>query len=528
MNALVLTVAFGVLFALSFPFRADDFRFDVGAVAGWLAFAPLALLLRGQPPRAAFRRAFFAAWLGYAGVIWWLYIVITIYGRAAPYAGVAGALGVAAYCALCGAVAAALAAWLAPHAGRAAPLLFPAAWILAERSRALVSVAGFPWAFLGYSVHADAPMRGLASLCGVYGLSFALALAGTLLAERRFVAALALAAGLHAVGWLALPGPLAQPEGAKPLRVAMVQGDVPEDEKWDPALMDRHFESQVALTHEALAQHPDLVTWPESGFPGVILAPEQDRVFTGLADWQERYRDPLLGLVRESGVPLVLGAVGVTQVAGRRVPDIANSVFVLAPGPDGPAIADRYDKTVLVPFGEYVPLRALFGSLQAVATGLADLSDLTPGPGPRTLRGLGSLGADHALAGLICYEVVYPSVVRAVARDGARVLLNLTNDAWYGRSSAPHQFLAIAQLRSAEHGLPMLRDANTGVSALIDASGAIVEETPIFERRVLVAEVTPPRPSATFYTRAGDWPLWLGAAWLLAVGGRAVVGRGRR
>ena len=307
----------------------------------------------------------------------------------------------------------------------------------------------------------------------------------------------------------------------------MVQGDVPEDEKWNPELTQLHFDTQLALSRAALERHPDLLTWSESGFPGVILTPDQDPLFPGLADMEQRYREPLFELVRGSGVPLVVGAIGVTAVPGERYPRMHNSVFVLSPDSPDPVV-DRYDKTVLVPFGEYVPLRAVFGQLKAVASGLADLPDLTPGASPRLLRGLSRLGAPHALAGLICYEVVYPSLVRRVVRDGARVLLNLTNDAWYGRSSAPHQFLAIAQLRSAEHGLPMLRDANTGVSALIDSSGAVLEQTPIFERRVLVVDATPPRASATLYTRIGDWPLWLGAALLAATGGRAVVGRRRR
>src|SRR5262249_3436175 len=145
-------------------------------------------------------RTFLAAWLGYACVFWWLYVVITVYGRAPALAGVGGALGVAAYCALCLAVAVAAASALRPRAGPAAALLLPAAWILAARVRALESVAAFPWAFLGYAAHADPPLRGLASLCGVYGLSFAYALGGIWLAERRWLAAAALAAAAHAVG----------------------------------------------------------------------------------------------------------------------------------------------------------------------------------------------------------------------------------------------------------------------------------------------------------------------------------------
>jgi apolipoprotein N-acyltransferase len=517
-----LSLGFALAFALSFAFRAGDVRFDVGAIAAWVAFAPLWLLIRGQPPRVAFRRTFLAAWLGYAGVFWWLYIVITVYGRAPAIAGVGGAVVVAAYCALCSAAGAALAAALAPHAGRAAPLLLPAAWILADRVRALESVAAFPWAFLGYAAHSDAPLRGLASVTGVYGLSFAFALGGVLLAERRIVAALALVAATHAVGWLALPGALAP---APHERVAMIQGSIPQSQKWDPVFEKQNFDVQLELTRQALERHPDLLMWPEAGFPGFLLSPEEQTRFPGLLDSQLEFRDPLLALSRESGVPFLIGGLGLTVVPGARIPQLHNSVFAISPDE---GVVDRHDKSVLVPFGEYVPLRALFGSLQAVASGLADVGDLTPGQGVRRLRGLGRVGEEHAPAVLICYEVVYPGVVSRAVRDGARLLLNTTNDAWYGESSAPHQFLAIAKLRSAEHGLPMLRDANTGVTAVIDASGAVLEETPIFERRVLVADVPPARASATFYTRVGDWPLFASAALLVAMGGRAVVGRRRR
>jgi len=523
-NRTALSLAFALLFALSFAFRAGDLRCDVGAVAAWLAFAPLWLLVRGEGPRVAFRRVFLAAWLGYAAVFWWLFIVITVYGRAPAIAGVAGTITVAAYCALCAAAGAALAAALAPHAGRAAPLLLPAAWILADRVRALESVAAFPWAFLGYAAHADAPLRGLASLSGVYGLSFVFALGGVLLAERRGAAALALVAGAHAVGWLALPGALA-PAAVPPLRVALVQGNIEQSKKWDPAFEAQNFQVQLELTREALAQRPDAIMWPEAGFPGFLLTPEQEPRYPFLAESQLAFRDPLLALAREQHVSLMIGALGLTVVPGQRMPLLHNSVFVISPEE---GLADRHDKTVLVPFGEYVPLRFLFGSLQAVASGLAEVGDLTPGEGVRQPRGLGRLGTEHAPAVLICYEVVYPGVVSRAVRDGARLLLNTTNDAWYGRSSAPHQFLAIAQLRSAEHGLPMLRDANTGVSALIDASGAVLEETPIFERRLLVVDVPPARASATLYTRVGDWPLYASAALLVAMGGKAFVGRRRR
>jgi apolipoprotein N-acyltransferase len=350
------------------------------------------------------------------------------------------------------------------------------------------------------------------------------ALGGVLLAERRVTGLAALVAVTHAVGWLALPGAPAV-SADPPLRAALIQGNIPQNEKWDPALEQRNFEIQLELTKKALAEKPDVVFWPESGFPGVMLWPKQEHYYPFLLDSQLEFRDPLLRLSREANVPIVVGVLGLTERPGERIPGIYNGAAVLTPE-DG--LVDRHDKTVLVPFGEYVPLRALFGSLQAVASGLADVGDLSRGAEVRQLRGLDRFGPAHDPAILICYEVVYPSVVRRAVRGGARLLVNLTNDAWYGRSSAPHQFLAIAQMRSAEHGVPMLRDANTGVTALIDASGAVLEETPIFERLAQVYTAPPARPGVTPYTRLGDWPLWCAALLLAVTGGRAVVGRRRR
>jgi apolipoprotein N-acyltransferase len=186
---------------------------------------------------------------------------------------------------------------------------------------------------------------------------------------------------------------------------------------------------------------------------------------------------------------------------------------------------DRYDKAHLVPFGEYVPafLRPV---ATAIAGGVAGIGETTPGPGARRLRIGGERDPDAAA--LICYEAIYPGLVRQAARDGARVLLNLTNDAWYGRTSAPHQFLAIAATRSAEHGLPMLRAANTGVSAIVGAGGVVLEETPLFEPTVLVADVPPGRAGPTPYTRFGDWVVWASWAILSVSGGMRLVGRARR
>jgi apolipoprotein N-acyltransferase len=497
-----LALLFAVTLALAFPFRGGELRFDFGMVAGWLALAPLAALIRGLGPRAAFQWTFLASWFGFALVIFWLYVVVTVHGGAPAIAGV-GAVGVVtAVFAVHAGAAAALSAWLASRVGRAGVLVLPSAWLVMEHLRGFDFLGGFTWALLGYSAHLDLPLLGLASWIGVYGLSFLMALCGTLLGVGRWPSALAVVAASHLLGLVALPRedqlvPAANP----PLRVTLVQGNIPQGEKWDPARAMRNLDVHVELSRAAVAEgKTDLILWPESSVPGFL-------------DVQPEYRDPVVSLARETGVPLVVGAIGLTRVAEPRRMLFHNSLFVVTPDE---GVVDRYDKAVLVPFGEYVPLQSVLGFLSVIATSLEDVTSLTPGPDSRPLRGLESLGPGALPVGLICYEAVYPELVRHAVRAGGRLLANLTNDAWYGRSSAPHQFLAITSLRSAETGMPMLRAANTGVSAVIDARGVVLQETPIFERLALTVEVPRARATPTLYTRFGDWVLAL--AWLVLAG----------
>ena len=499
---LALALAFALTLALAFPFRAGELRFDVGMVAGWLALAPLAALIRGLGPRAAFTWTLVASWLGYTLVIFWLYVVVTVHGGAPPLAGVGAVAVVTGVFAVHAGAAAALSAKLASRVGRAGVLVLPAAWLVMEQLRGFDFLGGFTWACLGYAAHLDLPLLGLASWIGVYGLSFLMALGGTLLGVGRWPEALAVALAAHLLGFAALARDAELvPASEPPLRVTLVQGNIPQVEKWDPARAKRNLAVHVDLSRAAAAAgKTDLILWPESAVPGFM-------------DVQAEYRDPVVALARETGVPFVVGAIGLTRVPDPRRMLFHNSLFVVTPAA---GVVDRYDKVVLVPFGEYVPLRSVLGFLSVIATSLADVSDLTPGPETRPLRGLESLGPNSLPVGLICYEAVYPDVVRHAVRAGARLLLNLTNDAWYGRSSAPHQFLAITELRSAENGMPMLRAANTGISAVIDARGVVLQETPIFEQVALTVEVPRARATPTLYTRFGDWPLAL--SWLFLAG----------
>ena len=499
--------AFSLALPLAFPFRAGDLRFDLGMALGWIALIPFALMLRGLRPRAAFVWGACSGTAGFVGILFWLYVVVRVFGHAPVVVGLGAILLLSAYCGVHLGLAAALCAKLEPAAGWAAALVLPASWVVAEHLRSFDLFGGFPWAYLGYSAHTNGPILQLAALGGVYGLSFLLATFASLVSRRRISAAFALLALSHAAGvGLRLASPDADAGSRPPLRAALVQANIPQDQKWAPESAREAFELHLETARLAAKTGPlDLILWPETSAPFLL-------------EIEQTARDELAALARETQAAVVLGGMGIERGQGRDV-RFYNSVFAVAP--DG-RFVDRYDKSKLVPFGEYVPLRAALGFLSGIATGLAPV-DVTPGPGARPLDGLGVLSGDHAVAPLICYEVIYPKQVRQAVQRGARVLLNVTNDAWYGRTSAPHQFLAIAATRSAEHGVPMLRAANTGVSAVVDSGGWVREQTEIFEQSALAAVVPAARASTTFYTRAGDWVVWVSWAFLLVIGGRAVA-----
>ncbi|HSJ95506.1 MAG TPA: apolipoprotein N-acyltransferase, partial [Myxococcota bacterium] len=370
------------------------------------------------------------------------------------------------------------------------------------------------------------------------GLSFAVALGGAALADavaararhapvpRRAWAAFAALALLHVAGAADRWREPAD-EGLPRLRVAVAQGNIDQGVKWSPEWAGRTLAIYEDLTRRAAADGAQVVIWPETAVPG---SPD---AFPELAD-------RLSALAVETGAALVVGALGFEERDGRR--RFWDSAFVW--GSEGRFVA-RYDKAHLVPFGEYVPLRDLFGRfVEAIARGTAD-TDVSAGAGPEAIVVPVAEGArrdgggpddpeGQALRALragvpICYELLFPDLMRRFAADGAEALFAITNDAWYGRTGAPYQFLAITELRAAESRLWTARAANTGVSALIDHRGRVREQTEIFERDVRVGEIMlrPAPHGGSFYVRHGDWfaascwaaaGIWIGIA--LAAGRR--------
>jgi apolipoprotein N-acyltransferase len=273
------------------------------------------------------------------------------------------------------------------------------------------------------------------------------------------------------------------------VRIAVMQPAIEQPLKWDPQYTANTLGIYFALNRRLAAERPDLVVWPETSSPTLL---RRDRNLV----------NALRGLARTVGAPLVVGSVDLDDANPER---IYNSAFLVTEE----GIAGRYDKIHLVPFGEYVPL----GLIGVVRRWAEFVSQLEPGsravvfPGPPAPFGV-----------VICYEGIFPELVRDFVRGGARVLLNMTNDAWFGRTSGPWQHLSMYPLRAVEHRIAIARAANTGVSAFIAPTGQIIRRMPLFERGVMT-ERLPLRTGETFYTRLGDWLAYLAMACTAALVG---------
>ncbi len=452
-----------------------------------IALVPLLVALHEASGWRAARLGYLTGAVSALGLLYWTSLVVVQYGGL-PL--VAGALAMVALC-LAFAVFPLLFGWatgrVVARFGTAGLLGAPFLWVATELLR-VHTFFEFPWCLLGYSQLPFLPVIQVASLTSVYGVSFLLVLSSALLSialvdrHRRRVSLAALG-GLVALsfglgGW-ALRRPL--PETGR-IQVGLVQGGIRQEDKWLPenawANVGRHLE----LTQDAAARGARLVVWPESAVPFLYDA---EPALAALLQETVRRERIYLFFGNDDREP---GQGGVRRVyAGAKLLD-----------PQGQLTA-RYRKMQLVPFGEYVPLRPFFTLGGRVAAKLVqEVSDFSPGTEAVTFDVAG-----HRVGGFICYEAIFPGLVRRFAAQGAELLVNITNDAWYGRTSAPHQHLAMAAFRAVENRRYLARAANTGITAVVDPWGRVHEPSALFEHTALVREV-PFVAETSFYTRHGD------------------------
>ena len=457
------------------------------AAAAWIALAPLLLALVRQPgirTRRAFLLGLVAGAVYFGGTVYWTPAVMQTFGGLSwPLALVVGGLLVA-YLALFPALFAVVVARLVRALGARALVLAPTVWVATELARRYV-LGGFPWVLLGASQASVIPIVQSASVAGVYGLS-ALVVLGSAAAVMAAVGrgrdrVVVPACTLILIGGLAAWGHWRVQEGSRlrsgdPVRIALVQGNIRQEEKWSPASAAHILDTYVRLTMQAADQGATLVVWPESATPFLF---EHDA----------GGRAVITEVVRSRGIHLLFGS---DQFEPGTPPRYFNSAFLLNPAG---AIAGVYKKTHLVPFGEYVPLKRL---LFFAAPLVGAVSDFSPGE-QAVVMSMGS----HTLSTAICYEVVYPDLVADFVQRGSQLLSTITNDAWYGYSSAPYQHFEQAALRAVEQGRYLVRAANTGISGIVDPYGRVVTASAIFERTVVTGEVRF-LDGRTIYGRTGD------------------------
>lgn len=458
------------------------------------AVAVLIGLASPATPRAAALLGWLFGWAHFLSGVYWVYISTHVYGGAPFALGVALALVLTAYLALYPALVLWAAARLDAFRSRLGWVVVPALWLLAELLRGWV-YSGFPWLSLG-ELSVDTPATRLLPMIGVHGVSalivlLALALARLVQATTVPQRSVAMAVAVAPLLTLALPLPSAWTSvSGEPVSIALVQSNIRQDEKWLPEM---RYEALVR--HARLTEHAwpaEVVVWPE-----VALT----QPYQMLADG---YLEDIAQRARRRNATVVLGILNFEGESRY------NSVVAVGTG------SGRYDKRHLVPFGEYFPIPDFLRPLMDVLD--VPYKDFTAGA---EIQPLLELGGNKVALG-ICFEDVFGNELRREARDAA-YLINVTNDAWFADSSAPHQHLAFSRLRAMENGRWMARVANTGISALIDPDGVVIARTPQFEQDVLRGTVEP-RTGVTPYQRWGDAPLW----WLSGVLVLMAVVRARR
>lgn len=443
----------------------------------WPVCLALALfMLREQRPRAVLLGGWLFGLGHFIAGLYWTVISTHVYGGAPAWLGVSLCLLLSAFLALYPALVFAGLQRLVGLQSRWMLLALPAAWVLSELLRGWV-FSGFPWFSAGYAL-TDMAMARLAAIGGVFSLSAALGLwaAGLLqLLLRRPPPMPVLTMSLPVLAALLPPPSAWTDEAGQPLQATLVQGSVEQHLKWLPEMRQLTLDRYWQMSEAALPA--DLLVWPE-----VAITLPYDRVRDSYlaalqATLSAQHATALVGItVREDGLPY-------------------NSVIAVG------ASQGRYDKRHLVPFGEYFPIPDwLRPIMDVLGTPYSDL-----GFGAAQQRRIQV--RDQALSISICFEDVFGEEI-ALDAAGTGLLVNMTNDAWFADSTAPHQHLQIARMRAIETGRPLLRSANTGISAHVDADGQIVARTAQFEPALLPASVQP-RSGLTPYMRWRNAPLWL-------------------
>lgn len=482
LKKILLATLSGIMLTASFP------PSTMGWMA-WFALVPLLISLENESASNAFRLGFISGLVHYLTLIYWIINVISAYGGLNLITSSSILLLLCLYISLYHGVFSILFVSLKDSVFKA--LLLAGTWVSLEFIRAKL-LTGFPWCLMGYSQFNSLKLIQIADITGVYGISFLIIMTNALifflffhnnLKEEKRLFRLEAVILLCLIGVAVLYGDyrLSQEKDEikdkEPLRTAIIQGNIDQDIKWDEDYLLETLSLYRNLSKISYHFEPQLIVWPETAVPFFF----QDSL---------ELSEEIYGIARESGAHMIFGSPGYEREDGE-IKYYNRAYFLSNMGE-----TTFYDKVHLVPFGEYVPIRNLLPFINRLVQASGDFS-----PG----KNMDPLSTKDLSSGpLICYEAIFPELSRFHVKKGAEILVNLTNDAWFGMTSAPYQHLIMSVFRAVENRRPLIRAANTGFSAFIDSYGRITLMGSLFNEEVLMAEINKANNSLTFYTKYGD------------------------
>ena len=479
---LFLAILSGLMLTVSFPPGKLSFL-------AWIALIPLLVSIQDKAPPSAFKMGFITGFFHTLTLIYWIVVVLGQYGNLSLPISILALVLLSLFLALYPALFSFLACRLNHRLFY--PFFLGAFWVSMEYARAHL-VTGFPWCLLGYSQYEHLAVIQIANLFGVYGVSFLIVLLNGLIFQSFFRNkrikrpglkwewgfVVLLMAGILTYGFQQLAQKEAQNVTVPNINAAVVQANIDQSVKWKSTYQLQTLKTYFKLSRSIGHSKPGLVVWPETALPLFY----QDAPLFSL-----KMRD----FSTELGALLLFGSPAYERNNGKI--KYYNRAYMITPGIP---IPQYYDKRHLVPFGEYVPLKKYLPFINHLVQAAGNFAQGGQ-QGPLKERDL-SMGV------LICFEAIFPELARDLSREGANLLVNITNDAWFGATSAPYQHLSMAVFRSVETGIPMIRAANTGFSAFIGTDGKILSKTHLFVEAVLDQSIPVSPAKPTLYTRSGD------------------------
>jgi apolipoprotein N-acyltransferase len=479
----------GVLLTGAFPKIGFDWL-------AWIALVPLLYGIKDLSASGGFRIGFITGVVHFLSLLYWLVPVMRTYGYLPMYLSVSILVLFAAFLALFIALFSTALTAVGRRPIRCL-VLVPTVWVALEYIRSFI-FSGFPWELLGYSQYNRLQLIQISDILGVYGLSALIAfvngaffIALLYLIKRRWqhtniTKRLAASSIIGLILAVAITGSYGHwrlktidrlISTAPRTRISVVQGNIDQTVKWDPAFQIDTIKKFKLLSSSVVKQEPDLIVWPESATPFYFM-------------YDIRASEMVLKGIRETAVDYLIGSPSFVRKDGGVT--YFNSAYLIIPEDK---TMGKYDKTHLVPFGEYVPFKEWLPFLGKI---VAQVGDFRAGKVGNTIP-----WRNEQLGVQICYEIIFPRLSRAMAKNGASILINMTNDAWFGKTSGPYQHFSMTVFRAVENRRSLARSANTGISGFIDPAGRILASTELLQDAV-ATQTVPLLREQSIYTRIGD------------------------